>query len=133
MEAKSYSESDNYFSAWIFVLFLMYYSNISYFNPIILLVFAFITVVIATVYIYLETRDVYHLFSFAYVNIFIILIPIFLIINRPVYYYDWIISVVVTFLYYVYITYYRKFNVFEFYQQMPSNYLRKFIETFMTK
>ena len=71
MESKLYSEFENYFSVWIFVFFLMYYAKISYFNPILLLTIALISVTLSTVYVYIETRDLYQLFRYTYTNIFI--------------------------------------------------------------
>lgn len=133
MESKLYKEFDNYFSTWIFVFFLMYYAGVSYFNPIILLTFALITVTFSTVYVFIETRDLYHLFRYTYLNIIIKVIPIYFIIHRPIHYHDLIISSAMTILYLAYSRYYRKFNMIEFYQQIPTNYLRNIVETFTVK
>lgn len=131
MESKLYYEFQNYFSAWIFLFFLMYYTKLSYFNPIILLIIALISVTFTTVYVFIETRDLYHLFRYTYLNIIIKVIPIYLIINKPIYWHDLIISAIMTFMYYVYITFYRRFSIIEFYQQIPSDFIKDIKETFI--
>jgi len=131
MESKLYYEFQNYFSAWIFLFFLMYYTKLSYFNPIILLIIALLSVTFTTVYVFIETRDLYHLFRYTYLNIIIKVIPIYLIINKPIYWHDLIISIIMTFMYYVYITFHRKFSIIEFYQQIPTDFLKDIKETFI--
>jgi hypothetical protein len=131
MESKLYYEFQNYFSVWIFLFFLMYYTKLSYFNPIILLIIALLSVTFTTVYVFIETRDLYHLFRYTYLNIIIKVIPIYLIINKPIYWHDLIISAIMTFMYYVYITFYRRFSIIEFYQQIPSDFIKDIKETFI--
>lgn len=131
MEEKLYFELENFLSSWIFVFFLFYYFKISYFNPIILLLVASLAVVLGSIYVYIHTNSVYFAYDFAHVNIFIKLIPIILIIHKPIYYHDIIISLMIIFLYYIYITYYKMFNMIEFYTDMPTNYLIYIKETFL--
>lgn len=131
MEPELYTQQQNYLSVWIFVFFLMYYANISYFNPIILLIIATILVISSVVFVYLETKNLYYSFKFSLVNFFIKIIPIYLIIDRPVYFHDVVISVVMCFLYYVYTTYYKQFNVYEFYMQMPNDFIKQTVEKFV--
>ena len=129
MDPILYSQFDNFFSVWIFLFFVFYYLNLSYFNPIILLIFALITVVIATVYVYLETRHVYHVIRYFHINFLIKIVPIYLIIHRPIYYHDMIVSSVMFFMYYIYVRYYRNFDMIEFYTEMPTDYLKNITDT----
>ena len=133
MDINLYSDFKNYFSAWIFIFFVLYYFNVSYFNPIILLVTSTIFVLFGSIYVYLETKDILHTLKFSYLSIFIKLIPIYLIIHKPIYYHDIVITTIMCILYYVYVTYYGKFDLIEFYTHMPETFLKSIIELFAVK
>jgi hypothetical protein len=128
-----YEDRKNFFSAWVFVFFMLYYFNLSFFNPIILLILAFIVVLFSTTYIYIESKSIYHTMNYFGINMFVKFLPILLIIDRPIYYHDFITSIIMIALYYTYVTYYINFDVIEFYTQMPADYLKSIIETFTQK
>lgn len=130
MDNTLYEDRKNFFSIWIFIFFMLYYFNLSYFNPILLLIIALIVVLFATVYIYIETKSIYHVITFFGINMLIKIVPIYFIINRPIYYHDIIISVIMFSIYYIYATYYINFDIMEFYTQIPTEYLKTVIETF---
>ena len=130
MDNTLYEDRKNFFSAWIFIFFILYYFNLSYFNPILLLIIALFMALLATVYIYLETNSIYHAITYFGINMFIKIVPIYMIINRPICFHDVIISVIMLSIYYVYATYYINFDIMEFYTQMPTKYLKTIIETF---
>jgi hypothetical protein len=133
MDKILYEDGKNFFSIWVFGFFVLYYLNLSFYNPIILLIIALIVVLLATVYIYLETNSTYHVMKYFGINMLIKILPILLIIDRPIYYHDIITSILMIFLYYAYVTYYINFDIMEFYTQMPTEYLKNMIETFTQK
>lgn len=129
---KLYMKMDNYFSTWIFAFFIIYYMNISYFNPFILLILGLVVVIVSSIYVYIESQSMTCYWNFILINIYIKVIPLLLIWNRPIYYHDVIITIFMILIYYSYATFYNKIDIFEFYINIPDYHINEYKNKMIT-
>ena len=112
----------NYLSNWLLVLFILYYVGISPFNPILLIIVGIIVMMILTIRVYEKDKNINDIIGFGWSTIFNKLIPAVLLIGSPIYYKDIVFNVVVVIIYQIYMTYYNKIGIVQFYINLPYQY-----------
>ena len=71
------------FSYWIFIWFIVFYIGLTKYNPIFLLLIAYIYALFEFIYLIINKSSKYNLIKFFLINSLIKLIPILLIIKFP--------------------------------------------------
>ena len=92
--------SDYIFSYWIFAWFLLYYTNIVKYSPKFILILGLIENFFIVVYLLLNNSTLYKISKFIVINIFIKVIPLYLIFNDKIRYQD-IYATIILFLFYL--------------------------------
>lgn len=113
----------NLFSTWIFLAFVLFYCNLSIFNPIILLYIALILVIICAIAIYINTDDIIYFYFFVFINIIIKIIPIYLIKDRKITSYDYLLSILIFVIYLLFIHNIKEKHLFNIYYKLYQSYV----------
>lgn len=111
------------FSFWIFASFIMFYYKFTKFNPIILLYFAIILVILCAIAIFINTTDILYFYFFVFVNIIIKVVPIFMIRNEEIKISDYLSSILIILIYLLYIDIVRHKNVFNIYYKLYKSHI----------
>ena len=95
------------FSNWLFIWFLLYYFNIIKYNPLFILIIAYIITAFEIIYLYYYKTSIKNLFKFFIINILLKIIPIILIYikngNLKIYMKDIYASIIILLLYFLYL------------------------------
>lgn len=112
------------FSYWVFVWFILYYIGLTKYNPLLLLIVAYIFTLFEFIYLILKKSSKYNLIKFLIINIIIKLIPILLIIKFPLRFdlKDIYISIYLIFFYIIIMSIMNK-NPYEYYKLMLHTYI----------
>jgi hypothetical protein len=112
------------FSYWVFVWFILYYIGLTKYNPLLLLIVAYIFTLFEFIYLILKKSSKYNLIKFMIINIIIKLIPILLIIKFPLRFdlKDIYISIYLIFFYIIIMSIMNK-NPYEYYKLMLHTYI----------
>jgi hypothetical protein len=111
------------FSYWIFVWFLLYYFNLTVYNPLLLLIIAYIFTFIELIYLIIKKVSLYNGIKFFIINIIIKLLPIILIINRIIKIDDLYISIYLILVYLITMSIFNK-NPYDYYMRMINTYIK---------
>jgi hypothetical protein len=112
------------FSNWVFVWFILYYIGLTKYNPLLLLIVAYIFTLFEFIYLIIKKSSKYNLIKFMIINIIIKLIPILLIIKFPLRFdlKDIYISIYLIFFYIIIMSIMNK-NPYEYYKLMLHTYI----------
>lgn len=112
------------FSFWVFVWFILYYIGLTKYNPLLLLIVAYIFTLFEFIYLIIKKSSKYNLIKFLIINIIIKLIPILLIIKFPLRFdlKDIYISIYLIFFYIITMSIMNK-NPYEYYKLMLHTYI----------
>jgi len=107
------------FTEWIFIWFLFYYFKLTSYNPLFILILAFIITSIVHIYIIFNSNTkLYHAIKFGVFNIILKVIPILLISHTTIYFKDIYFSFIIFIIYLIYMN----FNVIYIYEIMIDEY-----------
>ena len=107
------------FTEWIFIWFLFYYFKFTSYNPLFILILAFIITSIVHIYIIFNSNTkLYHAIKFGVFNIILKVIPILLISHTTIYFKDIYFSFIIFIIYLIYMN----FNVIYIYEIMIDEY-----------
>jgi hypothetical protein len=112
------------FSYWIFVWFIIFYIGLTKYNPLFILIIAYIFTLFEFIYLIINKSSKYNLIKFMIINILIKFIPILLIIKFPLRFdlKDIYISIYLIFFYIIIMSIMNK-NPYEYYKLMLHTYL----------
>ena len=110
------------FSYWIYIWFILYYFNLTIYNPLILLIIACIFTYIELLILIFQNISLYNGIKFFIVNTLIKIIPILLIINNKTSIEDIYISI---YLIIIYLLTMHIFNIsaYDYYKRMIDTFL----------
>jgi hypothetical protein len=95
------------FSIWLVIWFLLYIFNIIKYNPLFILIIAYIITAFEIIYLYYYKTSIRNLFKFFIINIILKIIPIILIYikngNLKIYKKDIYASIIILLLYFIYL------------------------------
>ena len=110
------------FTEWIFIWFLLFYFKFTSYNPLFILIFAFIITSFVHIYIIFNSNTkLYHAIKFGVFNIILKVIPILLISHTTIYFKDIYFGFIIFIIYLIYMTI-LKFNVIYIYGTMIDEY-----------
>ena len=82
-----------------------------------------ILVTLCAIAIFIQTSDILYFYFFVVVNIIIKVIPIFLIRNEKIQISDYLFSILIIFIYLLYLDIIREKNVFNLYYKLYQSYI----------
>lgn len=113
------------FSYWIFIWFILYYTNIIKYNPLFILLCGYVFTIFELIYLLTTKISNYNFIKFIIINIIIKFIPILLIIKIPI-----IINLIDIYIsIYLFIIYYILIIIF--YNKTPYYYYKHMIYTYI--
>jgi hypothetical protein len=114
------------FSYWIFVWFILFYFNITKYNPLFILIIGYLFTFLEFVYLISNKINLYNGFKFFIINVIIKFVPIIIIINMKktiIKFVDIIISFYLFLIYIIVMLIFHK-NPYEYYKNMINTYLK---------
>jgi hypothetical protein len=114
------------FSYWIFVWFILFYFNITKYNPLFILIIGYLFTFLEFVYLISNKINLYNGFKFFIINVIIKFVPIIIIINMKktiIKFVDIIISFYLFLIYIIVMLIFHK-NPYEYYNKMINTYLK---------
>jgi hypothetical protein len=112
------------FSYWIFIWFILYYLKLTKYNPLLILIVAYIFTLFELIYLIKNNISKYNFIKFFIINIIIKLIPILLIIKFPLRFNinDIYISIYFILIYFIIMIILNK-NPYDYYKRMINTYI----------
>jgi hypothetical protein len=112
------------FSYWIFIWFILYYIGLIKYNPIFLLIIAYIYALIEFIYLIIHKTSKSNLIKFFLINALIKLLPILLIIKFPLRFKldDIYVSIYLILIYLILMSIMNK-NPYDYYKMMIKTYI----------
>ena len=112
------------FSYWIFIWFILYYIGLIKYNPIFILIIAYILTLFEIIYLIKNNISKYNLIKFFIINVLIKLLPILLIIKFPLRFKldDIYISIYLILIYLILMSIINK-NPYDYYKMMINTYI----------
>jgi len=112
------------FSYWIFIWFILYYLGLTKYNPLLILIVAYIFTLFELIYLIKNNISKYNFIKFFIINIIIKLIPILLIIKFPLKFNinDIYISIYLILIYFIIMIILNK-NPYDYYKMMINTYI----------
>jgi hypothetical protein len=112
------------FSYWIFIWFILYYIGLIKYNPIFLLILAYIYALFEFIYLIIHKTSKYNLIKFFLINTLIKLLPILLIIKFPLRFKldDIYVSIYLILIYLILMSIMNK-NPYDYYKMMIKTYI----------
>ena len=112
------------FSYWIFIWFILYYLGLTKYNPLLILIVAYIFTLFELIYLIKNNISKYNFIKFFIINIIIKLIPILLIIKFPLRFNinDIYISIYLILIYFIIMIILNK-NPYDYYKMLINTYI----------
>jgi len=112
------------FSYWIFVWFLLFYLKLTLYNPLFILIIAYILTLFELIYLFYYKINRYNLIKFFIINVIIKFIPILLIFKYPteIHKKDFLFGLYLFFIYLFVMSFLNK-NPYIFYKKMLNTYI----------
>lgn len=112
------------FSYWIFIWFILYYLGLTKYNPLLILIVAYIFTLFELIYLIKNNISKYNFIKFFIINIIIKLIPILLIIKFPLRLNinDIYISIYLILIYFIIMIILNK-NPYDYYKMLINTYI----------
>jgi hypothetical protein len=112
------------FSYWIFIWFILYYLGLTKYNPLLILIVAYIFTLFELIYLIKNNISKYNFIKFFIINIIIKIIPILLIIKFPLKFNinDIYISIYFILIYFIIMIILNK-NPYDYYKMMINTYI----------
>jgi hypothetical protein len=112
------------FSYWIFIWFILYYLGLTKYNPLLILIVAYIFTLFELIYLIKNNISKYNFIKFFIINIIIKIIPILLIIKFPLKFNinDIYISIYLILIYFIIMIILNK-NPYDYYKMLINTYI----------
>jgi hypothetical protein len=113
------------FSYWIFVWFILYYLNLVKYNPLIVLIIAYVITLFELIYLWQNNINKYNLIKFFIINVIIKFIPILLIFKYPlIIHQDDLLCGVFIFCIYIFTMSFLNKNPYIYYKKLLNTYIK---------